>query len=69
MRVKVLHSVALRQSAVQVFDKNEMKVMSHIVGVENIPSEWALPNQDSSSSNVRKPPYSWLIKAVILNAK
>ena len=55
MKVKVLHSVALRQSAVQVFDlaKNEMKVMSHIVGVESIGSEWAPLNQDSLSSNVR----------------
>ena len=54
MKVKVLHSIALRQSAVQVFDiaQNEMKVMSHIVGVENIPSEWAA-KQGTSSANVR----------------
>ena len=47
MKVKVLHSVGLRQSAVQLFAQNEMKIVSHIVGVENIGSEWITSSQSS----------------------
>ena len=36
MKVKVVHSVALRQSAVQLFVGNEMKIVSHIVGIDTI---------------------------------
>ena len=36
MSVNVLHSVALRQSAVQLFAHDEMKIVSHIVGVDTI---------------------------------
>ena len=36
MDVRVLHSVNLRQSAVQLFVQNEMKIVSHLVGVETI---------------------------------
>ena len=36
MKVKVVHSLALRQSAVQLFVGNEMKIVSHIVGIDTI---------------------------------
>ena len=36
MHVKVIHSVALRQSAVQLFVGNELKIVSHIVGIDTI---------------------------------
>ena len=36
MNVRVLHSVNLRQSAVQLFVGNEMKIVSHLVGLDTI---------------------------------
>ena len=36
MNVRVLHSVNLRQSAVQLFVENDMKIVSHLVGLDTI---------------------------------